>query len=110
MIHWSSQFSHHVRYAAEILEGRGRRGGAHADGREGRGVHAGRLVSMLSTFSLPADPGEFSLQFVVEQQGHPRAGCGLAPCLLGALNDSTISSDHPTQDAHATSNSQRGGT
>ena len=41
-IHQSSQFGHHVRHAAEILEGRGRRGGAHASGREGWSVHAGR--------------------------------------------------------------------
>ena len=41
-IHRSSQFGQHVRHAAEILEGRGHRGGAHAGGREGRSVHAGR--------------------------------------------------------------------
>ena len=41
-IHGLGQFGHHVCHAAEILEDRGRRGGAHPRGREGRGVHAGR--------------------------------------------------------------------
>ena len=52
-----------------------------------------------SAFSWPAVPFSSS-------QGHPRATCGLAPILLGALNDSTIDTDHRTQDVHPTSNSQ----
>ena len=62
---------------------------------------------MLSAFPLPTLTFAFSLQRVFERQGHPRAGYGLTPCLLGELNDSTNGSDHPRQDAHPTSNSQR---
>ena len=81
----SSQFCHHVRHAADIHGGWWSRGGAHAGGREGRGVHAARQVSMLSAFSLSPLSFAFSLQRVFERQGHPGVGCGLAPCLLGAL-------------------------
>ena len=81
-----------------------------AGDRVGVSMQADKSVRVLSSFSLPALTFAFSLQRVFERQGHQRARYGLALDLLGALNDSTIGSDHLKQDGHPTPNSQKGAT
>lgn len=85
----------------------GAKGEPMSAGAQCQGIHLVQKLSVLSAFSLPALTCTFSLQHVFEQQGHRLVRYGLVLGLLGVLNDSTVGSDHPRQDEHATSNIQR---